>query len=114
MATDNQDLCYICYDGFTEDNKGLQPCLCKGSMYIHTGCLKEILNHNITSCKTCKKPYNIELIYTLIDYTCKLLYYPRERIYNHNPFIRDMMNSICTRYSNDPQYYLKSNIVISF
>lgn len=61
---EDQIVCYICYDPETKDNTYLKeppPCECKGSIMIHTDCLKEVLKTS-RICTICKNKYKVQYL----------------------------------------------------
>lgn len=57
----NDQVCYICYESETQLHKYIQdpqPCNCRGSLAIHSDCLKNIIN-NAHYCSICKKKFNL-------------------------------------------------------
>lgn len=61
---DDNILCYICYDYETPDSPYATnplPCICRGSIVIHTKCLKSSIN-NSRHCSICKTKYNIKYL----------------------------------------------------
>lgn len=56
--------CYICYENESKNNPYVvepKPCICKGSIVIHTECLKNVL-HTSRNCSICKSKYNLKYL----------------------------------------------------
>jgi antitoxin component YwqK of YwqJK toxin-antitoxin module len=58
---DDVILCYICYECETQDNlyaTNPKPCICRGTIAIHTRCLENALKTS-RNCSICKTKYNL-------------------------------------------------------
>jgi len=89
--------CYICYEDESKNNPYAvepNPCICKGSIVIHTKCLENVLKTS-RNCSICKAKYNLkylpqkdgrELIETS-EYGNRIEYTINERGEKHGSYI---------------------------
>ena len=89
-------MCYICYENESKENPyASEPCICKGSIIIHTKCLENIIKTSRT-CSICKSKYNLkylpqkngrELIIETSDYGDHIEYTINEQGERHGSYI---------------------------
>ena len=77
----DENICYICRSGVSENNR-ISPCKCKGSMeYIHLKCFAQILQNDKT-CSICKTMYILpEMDYEGMIYYINLLIFHMRACY---------------------------------
>ena len=64
--SENEPECRICFEGETDDDPFISPCLCRGtSKYVHMSCISTWRNLNrdgigFTKCMECNNEYIIK------------------------------------------------------
>lgn len=92
--------CYICYESETAVYPfAVQPCVCKGSLKVHTICLEKLLETD-TSCKICDTEYRVKPIY-------KHSYYSDGVLASSTAYFRNGMYYIIQYDSNGHVSYVR-------
>lgn len=91
-------VCYVCLEesqhrlSMYSCDDLIQPCFCKGTMFVHRRCLDEIRSHNenntaFSCCMTCKQKYQYDLPIVDNKVQRKIIYYAY--------ITRDIVGLIC-------------------
>ncbi len=106
MAT-TDELFYICFDKATEGDPFADPnpCICKGTIKLHTTCAKEIMN-NTESCSICKAKWP-EFIGTGVKRTL----WPDGKLKEEIQYVNGVRDGPYKKYDPDGELRIEVNYV---
>ncbi len=84
---EHKERCYICYERDSALDKFVDPhpCYCKGSIKIHTSCLR-IYRSTSDTCQACKKKFR-DLTYEIVEDDYMKIYWCNGKMKEEGPFI---------------------------